>query len=83
MTPAAPLILYARADCHLCEQAAAMLDRVGLAWRAVDIDEDAALAERYGLTVPVVRRAGDGAELYFPFDEAGLRRFARSPGTCR
>lgn len=74
MTPSKPLLLYVRAGCHLCELAAGMLDRAGIGWRAVDIDGDPALAERYGLRVPVVRRPGDGRELDYPFDEGMLLR---------
>jgi hypothetical protein len=75
MTPNEPLLLYSRADCHLCELAARMLERLGIAWRELDIDDDPALAERYALRVPVLRRSDSGRELDYPFDEAGLRRF--------
>ena len=69
------MLLYSRVDCHLCELAAGMLDRAAIRWREVDIDGDPALAERYGLRVPVVRRPGDGCELDYPFDQASLQRF--------
>ena len=48
------IILYTRAGCHLCEDAAALLARYGLAPQCVDIDADAALRERYNDCVPVV-----------------------------
>lgn len=74
-----PLILYSRAQCHLCDRVITMLDGAGLHWRPVDIDADAALAERYGLRIPVLRRPDTGDELFYPFDEERLMQFARDP----
>jgi glutaredoxin len=47
-------VLYTRAGCHSCDQAAAVLSRHGLAFERVDIDADAALRARYNECVPVV-----------------------------
>jgi len=69
------LLMYTRNGCHLCDQAAALLDRAGIAWRPVDIDRDARLEECYGLRVPVLRRPDSGRELDYPFDEAGVQEF--------
>jgi len=69
------LVLYTRDGCHLCELAANLLDEAGVAWRAIDIDGDAALSERYGLVIPVVRRPDTGGELAFPFDAERLASF--------
>lgn len=80
MTAEAPFILFTRTDCHLCELAAAMLDRAGLRWRPIDIDGDAGLAERYGILVPVVRHAASERELCFPFDEEQLRKWSAEQG---
>ncbi len=59
-------MLYTRAGCHLCEQAEAVLraeqPRLGFDLETVDIDHDPALADRYGVRVPVV--AVDGVELF-------------------
>ena len=74
MTAREPLILYFRAECHLCDQVIEMLDRMAVPWRPVDIDTDAALSERYGLHVPVLLHPGSGRELFYPFDEADLHR---------
>jgi hypothetical protein len=74
MTIPEPLLLYSRADCHLCELVIAMLNRAGIGWRPVDIDGDPALVEKYGLRVPVLRRP-DGGELFYPFDAQQLQRF--------
>ena len=76
MTTGGALILYTRAECHLCEQAEAMLRTAGLSWRPVDIDGSPELERAYGLRVPVLRRSDTGLELDFPFNQAELVSFA-------
>lgn len=69
------LILYTTAGCHLCEQAAAMLEylqgRYSFELESVDIARDEALVDQYGIRIPVVkRRGGDQGserELGWPF----------------
>lgn len=68
------LILYGTSACHLCELAAGLLQQADLEFEEVDISESDALFERYGVTIPVLRRE-DGAELNWPFDTASLRNF--------
>lgn len=72
------LVLYTTAGCHLCEEAQQLVGELdpGLAveLRLVDIAESADLVERYGVRIPVLRRA-DGRELGWPFDLDRLRRF--------
>lgn len=75
MTTPQPVILYARAECHLCDQVIRLLERAGIPWRSVDIDGDPVLEERYGLRIPVLKRTDTGAELLFPFGEEELRLF--------
>ena len=75
MTIPQPLLLYSRADCHLCEQVEAMLARAGIPWRVVDIDGDPGLAGKYGMSIPVLKDP-QGRELFYPFDETQLRRFS-------
>ena len=75
MTVKEPLILYSREDCHLCDLAAAMMDRAGVPWRPVDIDADPDLARKYGIAVPVLLHPGSGRELFFPFDHEKLAQF--------
>ena len=75
--PDLPVItLYTRAGCHLCEDAAAILARLGseyhFALAEVDITSQPDLEHRYGLAIPVVRFQ-DGQELAAPIDEAALR----------
>jgi glutaredoxin len=68
--------LYTRAGCHLCEEAAAELERLrtelAFVVEPVDIDSDPALFKRYLERIPVI--AVDGEELSdFFVDAAALR----------
>lgn len=66
--------LFQRDDCHLCDQALALLAQARVPeFESVFIDGDAALEAHYGVRVPVLRREADGAELDWPFDVASLR----------
>jgi hypothetical protein len=58
----ARVILYERAGCHLCEEAASVLDAaIGPGrYERVDIDTSDELVLRYGFRVPVV--AVDGVD---------------------
>lgn len=49
-------VLYVRPDCHLCEEAAALLDRMlgARGWDAVDIETDDDLLLRYAHRIPVL-----------------------------
>lgn len=67
------VVLYTTAGCHLCEHAEAILDAEGVAFSPVDIADDAALMQRYGVRIPVLVTAG--RELGWPFDASALRRF--------
>lgn len=75
------LELYSTSACHLCEQAEALLaltlPQARLAWQCyvVDIADDDALLERYGVRIPVLRRCDSGAELGWPFDAVQLLAF--------
>ncbi len=50
--------LYTRPGCHLCEEAktaiAPLLREFGVVLHEVNIENDAALEERYGLDIPVI-----------------------------
>jgi len=64
------LVLYQRDDCHLCDQALAVLAAARVrALESVFIDGDDQLEQRYGLRVPVLRD-GRGRELDWPFSPA-------------
>ncbi len=71
------LTVYERPGCHLCEDARAVLDRVGEPYSQVDIERDDALLARYLERIPVVTL--DGEELFeFFVDEDVLRARLRS-----
>lgn len=72
------MILYHHPECHLCDDAEVLLHASGLAGRytKVDIESDLELMKRYGIYVPVLALTSDGAELFWPFDEAELKKFA-------
>ena len=76
MTPA--LILYGTDGCHLCHDAQALLRAHGLAWQDIDIVDDDALYQRYGIRIPVLQRGDSQAELNWPFGSAQLAEFLRS-----
>ena len=66
------LTLYGRPECHLCDDARAVLDRLALAYEDVDIEQDDELFKRYLERIPVL--ALDGEELFdFFIDEDALK----------
>ena len=66
------LVLYGRPGCHLCDDARAVLQRIGHPFDEVDIESDDKLLARYLERIPVI--ALDGTELYdFFVDETDLR----------
>jgi glutaredoxin len=70
MTPR--LVLYGRPGCHLCDDARAVLERIGEPFAEVDITTDDGLHAAYLERIPVV--ALDGDELFdFFVDEPALR----------
>ena len=73
------LVIYERPGCHLCDDARAVLERVGHPFEVIDIETDDALLKRYLERIPVI--ALDGEELYdFFVDEADLRARVGSDG---
>jgi glutaredoxin len=68
----ARLVLYGRPGCHLCDDARAILVRVGAPFAEVDITADDALHAAYLERIPVVTLDGvERVELFV--DEAALR----------
>lgn len=82
MTSVTELTLYSTLGCHLCEQALALSEPVlqekGIVLKEVDIADDDALMEAYGIRIPVLREPATGAELGWPFNAAELRRWLQS-----
>jgi glutaredoxin len=63
------LTIYSKPDCHLCHEMKAAVQRVlraraDITLEDVDISNDAALLERYGLEVPVLMIDGKKAAKY-------------------
>lgn len=73
------LTLIQRDDCQLCDEAIAVLARARTPEpEALFIDDDAALEDRYGTRVPVLRDAA-GRELDWPFDAARVAAWLAGP----
>jgi Glutaredoxin-like domain (DUF836) len=70
------LTLYGRADCELCDEMVAVVERVagesGLRVESVDVDGDPRLAAEYGFDVPVLCIDGQKA-FQHRVTEAALR----------
>jgi glutaredoxin len=72
MTATTSIVLYGRPGCHLCDDARAVLERVGHPFEEIDITTDDALHARYLERIPVVTI--DGAHAFELFvDEVALR----------
>jgi hypothetical protein len=73
----ASIVLYGKPDCHLCEQAEAIVGRVtaelGVSWDRVDIRSTPALFERFKYRIPVIE-IGGGATLDWPTTAERVRR---------
>ena len=71
--------IYSRADCHLCEEAKATIERVAdevdtpVTIEEIDVDTDETLREEYGERVPYVFVDGWPAFKY-EVDDEELRR---------
>ena len=66
------LLLYSRPGCHLCDDARAVIERVGAHFQEIDITTDDALHAAYLERIPVV--VLDGVELFEYFVDEGLLR---------
>ena len=74
------LVLYGRPGCHLCDEARAVLERVGHPFEEIDIEGDDELLRRYLERIPVIEVDGEEAfELLVDEPELG-RYLARVHG---
>lgn len=75
------LKLYHTSGCHLCELAEALVMPHVQQGRAVlsriDVADDDALFERYGMRIPVLAREAADMELGWPFSAGDLEAFLR------
>ena len=67
------LTLYHARNCHLCDRARSVLQRLGVEFDEVDITGDPELEARYREWLPVVEMDGERAFVYY-VDEGALRR---------
>jgi predicted DCC family thiol-disulfide oxidoreductase YuxK len=71
------ITLISGPNCHLCEQAKEMLypllEANNIQLNELNVKDDAALFEQYGLRIPVVVFA-DGSEKGWPFTAAQISR---------
>ena len=78
-------MLYHTEACHLCELAEAVIQNVSahyhITWRKVDIANDDALIEAYGIRIPVLIDMDSRQEIGWPFDEQALYDWLMS-GDC-
>jgi hypothetical protein len=76
-------ILYGTLGCHLCELAEVQLSAAmaqlaqAVDIECIDIADSDELVERFGVRIPVLRRARDQAELGWPFADIELLEFLR------
>jgi hypothetical protein len=80
-TPGPRVTLVDRTGCHLCDQAAVVLDRVtvrtGDQWARVDVDSSPELLRLYDELVPVVLVDGRQISHYTVSEEQVLRALRR------
>ena len=73
----AQLLLFSRADCHLCDQAEILINAllIGSPWQLtkVDIDNDPVLRQRYQTSIPVLLRCDNQQALNWPFPQSRVR----------
>ena len=78
--PSPDVVLITKAECHLCADARAAVDRVtkslGIGWREQSVDRDPALRERFAEEIPVVLVDGVQRD-FWKIDEARLERTLR------
>lgn len=67
--------LYGTPGCHLCDRAKDILRLVDIAFTYVDVADNDALFEKYGMRIPVLHWVDSGAELGWPFDVVAVMRF--------
>ncbi|MAZ89779.1 MAG: glutaredoxin [Cellvibrionaceae bacterium] len=76
------LYLYTTLGCHLCEEAKALawplLSEVGYRLQEVEIADDPALMERYGVRIPVMAVEPLSEGLGWPFSQDQLLQLLKA-----
>ena len=72
------IILYGTKGCHLCDDAERLLQQVQAVipfqWQYIDIALDDSLINKYGVVIPVLKKASS-IELNWPFSLLDVVRF--------
>ena len=75
------VIFYTTDDCHLCEEAAALLKKLSslrqINIEPIDISASESLIHLYGIRIPVVKNMQSGKELGWPFEMSDLLNLVR------
>lgn len=75
------LVLFTGPHCGLCKKAEDLLYRAGIGrFENVDVTSSLDLKKKYGLKIPVLKRADLEPELFWPFDERDLAIYLELPG---
>jgi glutaredoxin len=74
--------LLSRQGCHLCEDVAEDLTRLGIEFATIDVDQDEGLERRYGDAVPVIMVEGKEVARA-PITPASLRSSLASAGVAQ
>ncbi len=76
MTVNKTLTLYGTSHCHLCDDAAAILNKLAVElFTVVEITDNEQLLLTYGTRIPVLRREDNSAELNWPFNAQDVVQF--------
>lgn len=67
--------LYSTSHCHLCDDAAEMLNKLSIYFTIVEITDNEQLLSTYGTRIPVLQREDSKAELNWPFNTQGIVQF--------
>ena len=76
---ATPLRLLSRPGCHLCDDAAATLRRLGVRFATIKVNSDVELEKRYAELVPVLLY-GEREIIRAPLEERTLREALAKAG---
>jgi len=73
------LILYSQPECHLCDEAENLMRAAGFGdtYLKIDISADPELLMHYEIHVPVLQRADDQKQLFWPFGQEELVSFVQ------
>jgi hypothetical protein len=91
MAESLSVVLYGKAECHLCEEAEAIVSRVtadlGIGYRKVDIESSPVLFEQFRYRIPVIEVVGGdgagGATLDWPTTPERVRRAIKASVAAR